>query len=158
MGHFNISITGVGGHGCERNAKAGQKLYARCGRFACPDCAAYDFTQRLRQAGMLREDEQAYSAPLAKDVVERMKEKGLLVALERGSDPTRQTQYLHVEVTDLEFVPDGATKVVAYKNDGSNIIDAYASYPMKAEFTHWPDTPSAVVDDMLRNERKLGSF
>src|SRR3954471_14698621 len=61
MGAFNINITGVGGHGCERKAKAGDKLYGRCGRFTCPDCAAYDFVQRLKQAGMLREGDVAYS-------------------------------------------------------------------------------------------------
>jgi hypothetical protein len=55
MGAFNINITGVGGHGCERKAKAGDKLYGRCGRFNCPDCIAYDFVQRLRQSGMLQE-------------------------------------------------------------------------------------------------------
>jgi len=53
MGVFNINITGVGGHGCERNAKPGDKLVARCGRWTCPDCLAFEFTQRLRQTGML---------------------------------------------------------------------------------------------------------
>lgn len=61
MGAFNISITGVGGHGCERKAKAGEKLHGRCGRFNCPDCMAYEFTQQLRQKGMVREGDQAYS-------------------------------------------------------------------------------------------------
>lgn len=64
MGAFNINITGVGGHGCERKAKPGEKLSARCGKFTCPDCAAYDFTQRLRQAGMLRDGEAAHSIEL----------------------------------------------------------------------------------------------
>src|ERR1051326_825438 len=50
MGAFNINITGVGGHGCERKAKAGEKLYGRCGRFTCPDCIAYEFVQRMKQA------------------------------------------------------------------------------------------------------------
>lgn len=53
MGTFNINITAVGGHGCEKNAKAGEPLYRRCGKFTCPDCIAYDLTQRLKQAGML---------------------------------------------------------------------------------------------------------
>lgn len=52
MGTFNINITAVGGHGCDRKAKAGEKLYARCGRFGCPDCMAYDFAQQLKQRGM----------------------------------------------------------------------------------------------------------
>jgi hypothetical protein len=57
MGLFNISITGVGGNGCERNARPGDKLHARCGRFTCPDCAAFEFMQRLRQMGMLNTTE-----------------------------------------------------------------------------------------------------
>jgi hypothetical protein len=67
MGAFNINITGVGGHGCERKAKPGDKLYGRCGRFTCPDCAAYDFAQRLRQAGMVREGDTAYQIELSED-------------------------------------------------------------------------------------------
>lgn len=53
MGTFNINITAVGGHGCERKAKAGEKLYGRCGRFNCPDCMAYEFVQQLKQRGMM---------------------------------------------------------------------------------------------------------
>lgn len=56
MGDFNINITATGGHGCERKAKPGEKLYGRCGRFTCPDCMAYDFVQRMKQAGMLSYD------------------------------------------------------------------------------------------------------
>lgn len=67
MGAFNINITGVGGHGCERKAKAGDKLYARCGRFNCPDCMAYEFVQQLKQKGMIREGEQAYSIEVPVD-------------------------------------------------------------------------------------------
>lgn len=59
MGAFNINITAVGGHGCERSARPGGKLYGRCGRFTCPDCMAYEFVQRLRQAGMLNTPEAA---------------------------------------------------------------------------------------------------
>jgi hypothetical protein len=51
MGQFRIEVTGVGGHGCDRTAKAGEKLYQRCGRFQCPDCMAYDFVQQLRVKG-----------------------------------------------------------------------------------------------------------
>jgi hypothetical protein len=53
MGTFNINITAVGGHGCERKAKPGEKLFGRCGRFGCPDCMAYEFVQQLKQRGML---------------------------------------------------------------------------------------------------------
>ena len=52
MGTFNINIIGVGAHGCERRAKAGDKLHGRCGRINCPDCIAYDFVQRLKQMGV----------------------------------------------------------------------------------------------------------
>lgn len=86
MGAFNINITGVGGHGCERTAKAGEPLFRRCGRFTCPDCMAYEFVQQLKQRGMLQ----------------------------------------HPEAS--------------------------------AKFTHWPSTPSQVIDDMVKNERESGSF
>lgn len=127
MGAFNINITGVGGHGCERKAKPGEKLYGRCGRFPCPDCAAYDFVQRLRQAGMVREGDQAYS----------------------------------VEVTDLDgstVEADGSITLA----DGTKAFTVdkkvWRSIPHQALFTHWPNSPSTVVDDMLKNERKSGQF
>ena len=86
MGDFNINITATGGHGCERKAKAGEKLYGRCGRFTCPDCMAYEFVQQLKQRGMM-------------------------------AFPTSS-----------------------------------------AKLTHWPDTPTQVVDDLLLNERIHGQF
>jgi hypothetical protein len=56
MGTFNINITAIGGHGCDRKAKAGDKLYARCGRFDCPDCMAHELVQRMKQRGMFGSD------------------------------------------------------------------------------------------------------
>jgi hypothetical protein len=53
MGAFNINITGVGGHGCERKSKPGDSLYQRCGRFDCPDCFAFWFVTQLKLRGML---------------------------------------------------------------------------------------------------------
>lgn len=69
MGAFNINITGAGGHGCERKAKVGEKLYGRCGRFNCPDCLAYEFVQQLRQKGMIREGELAFSVEVPADCI-----------------------------------------------------------------------------------------
>jgi hypothetical protein len=125
MGAFNINITGVGGHGCERKAKAGDKLHGRCGRFTCPDCMAYDFVQRMKQAGMVRDGEQAYSVPLK-------------------------------DGEDLSPAQLAAGGHVVVHTDAS--VGRYVSMPMRAQFTHWPDSPSTVVDDMLKNERKEGSF
>lgn len=53
MGQFRLSITAIGPHGCNRKAKAGEKLHDRCGRFGCPDCMAYDFLQQMKQKGMM---------------------------------------------------------------------------------------------------------
>lgn len=129
MGAFNINITGVGGHGCERKAKPGDKLHGRCGRFNCPDCLAYDFVQRLRQAGMVREGDTAVGQ----------------------------------ELKDGEAVPEGAE---VYYTDADYRLVAdpvpngkrFYRYFHKAEFTHWPHSPTAVVDDMLKNERRSGQF
>lgn len=57
MGTFNINIVASGGHGCERKAKEGEKLWSRCGRFNCPDCMAYEFVQQLKQRGMMNGSE-----------------------------------------------------------------------------------------------------
>jgi hypothetical protein len=51
MGQFAVTIVANGGHGCDRRAKPGEKLYARCTRLDCPDCLSYDFVQMLRQKG-----------------------------------------------------------------------------------------------------------
>lgn len=130
MGAFNINITGVGGHGCERSAKPGDKLHGRCGRFTCPDCLAYEFTQRMRQAGMLRDGDTAVGQEL-KD----------------------------------ELPPDGAE--IYYTDKDGRLLEGDAArafhkrfwrLPHKAEFTHWPHSKDAVVDDMLKNERRSGHF
>lgn len=129
MGAFNINITGVGGHGCERKAKPGEKLYGRCGRFNCPDCLTYDFVQRLKQAGMLHDGEQATG--------QEMKD---------GDEPPMGSEVYYTDDTYRvveSSVPNG--KRFWRKNQ-------------QALFTHWPDSPSAVVDDLLKNERRSGQF
>jgi len=129
MGAFNINITGVGGHGCERKAKPGEKLYGRCGRFTCPDCAAYDFVQRLKQAGMVRDGDTAYGQEI-----------------KFGEVPPAGAE---VYYTDAE-----------YRLVESPVVGGKSFYRFlhRADFTHWPYTEHAVVDDMLKNERKEGSF
>lgn len=155
MGAFNINITGVGGHGCERQAKAGEKLFRRCGRFTCPDCLAYEFTQRLKQAGMIREGDVAYSVLQSSDIVDAIKAKGLLATPTFAASRAGEADYFKVE--DREFVPDGAASLgVSLYPDGR--AEVYAQYHTRAEFTHWPGDKSAVVDDMLRNERASGQF
>lgn len=48
MGMHKIEITMVGGHGCDRDAKEGEKLAARCGNILlCPDCAAAELVERF---------------------------------------------------------------------------------------------------------------
>ena len=83
MGQFRLEIVGTGGHGCERKALPGERLYTRCGKFGCPDCMSYDFVQQMKQKG---------------------------------------------------FTLGEAT------------------------FQHFPGTPSEVVDDLLKNERRSGQF
>jgi hypothetical protein len=134
MGAFNINITGVGGHGCERQAKPGDKLHRRCGRFTCPDCLAYDFTQRLRQAGMVTDGHQA-----------------------TGQEVKHSPACPVVDDHGIDHCTCGAVPVGAevYKSvDGKQ----YWRKWQQALFTHWPDSPDAVVDDMLKNERRSGSF
>lgn len=129
MGAFNINITGVGGHGCERKAKPGEKLHGRCGRFTCPDCLAYDFVQRMRQAGMVRDGDTAVGQEL-KD----------------GEDVPAGAE---VYYTDAEY------RLVPEPVEGGK---RFWRKLHQATFTHWPDSPNAVVDDMLRNERRSGQF
>lgn len=130
MGQFRIEIVGVGGHGCERKAKAGDKLYGRCGRFNCPDCIAYDFVQRLRQAGMVREGDTAYGQEL--------------------KDGEEAPEGAEIYFTDK----DGRLTQMWDHEYGRR----FYRYLHKAEFTHWPYTKDQVVDDMLTNTRKSGQF
>jgi hypothetical protein len=141
MGAFNINITGVGGHGCERKAKAGEKLWSRCGKYTCPDCMAYDFVQRMKQAGMVREGDQA-----------------------TGQEVVHSPACPVVPECTCNAVPSGAE---VYYTDAEHRLVTSPSAPggktfwrknHQALFTHWPDSPSAVVDDMLKNERKSGQF
>jgi hypothetical protein len=130
MGAFNINITGVGGHGCERKAKPGEKLWARCGKFTCPDCMAYEFVQRMKQAGILREGDVA---------------TGQEVIHSSACNPNSE------DGCRCHAIPLGAE---VYESGGKT----FWKKPHQALFTHWPDSPDAVVDDMLKNERHQGAF
>lgn len=129
MGAFNINITGVGGHGCDRSAKPGQKLHGRCGRFSCPDCAAYDFVQRLRQSGQLQDGQTATG-----------QEFDVKSPIPEGAE------VYHV---------DKDNRVVPIPVEGGK---TYWQLKQHATFTHWPYSKNPVVDDMMSNERVSGSF
>lgn len=142
MGAFNINITGVGGHGCERTAKAGEPLYKRCGRFTCPDCMAYELVQRMKQAGMVREGDTA---------------TGQEVVHSSACNPNDE------DGCTCHAVPDGAE--IYYTDHEHRLVErevnggkTFWRKKHQALFTHWPDSPTAVVDDMLKNERKSGQF
>jgi hypothetical protein len=55
-GQFNITITGMGNHGCDRHSLEGEKLRTRCNRLTCVDCLTFDFVQSLRQKGFRLSD------------------------------------------------------------------------------------------------------
>lgn len=140
MGAFKIEILGVGGHGCDRSAKPGEKLYGRCGKFTCPDCAAYEFTQTLRQRGMLRDGDTAL-----------------------GQEIHHSPSCPVIPECTCSAVPDGAG--VYYTDSERRIVPQpvpngkqFWLIPHRAEFTHWPLSPDSVVDDMMTNTRKRGSF
>lgn len=82
MGQYRIEITAVGGHGCDRSTKEGERLQG-CKRRGCPDCYAAELVEQMRRSGQSIES---------------------------------------------------------------------------ATFTHWPDTPGEVVDDLLAPARKKGHF
>lgn len=52
MGAFKIEVDGVGGHGCSREAKEGERVYG-CNRMGCPDCLARDFVELLGRRGFM---------------------------------------------------------------------------------------------------------
>lgn len=51
MGQFRVTVTAVGGHGCQREVKNGETLREFCGSVSCPDCAAREFVRTLKRQG-----------------------------------------------------------------------------------------------------------
>lgn len=47
MGSFKLEFQAVGGHGCQREAKAGE-TFVGCGRMGCPDCECKRVVEDLR--------------------------------------------------------------------------------------------------------------
>lgn len=50
MGNFRIEVNAVGGHGCQRDKKAGE-VVPDCGQDSCPDHIAKRFVDELRKKG-----------------------------------------------------------------------------------------------------------
>lgn len=128
MGAYKIEILAVGGHGCERKAKQGDKLHARCRRMDCPDCVAYEFIQTLRAKGMLS-DGQAQGNEL-----------------KPGEEAPPDSEIYYV---------DAKWQIVPSPVEGGKTL---WKRMQRATFTHWPGEPNQVVDDMIKNERKEGHF
>lgn len=55
MGQFRITVTAVGGHGCQREVKDGGALAERCSNAACPDCATRQFVRDLKKSNNVEE-------------------------------------------------------------------------------------------------------
>ena len=51
MGDFRITIEAVGGHGCGREAKDGERIM-RCHKDHCPDCQTERFVEQLKARGV----------------------------------------------------------------------------------------------------------
>jgi hypothetical protein len=50
MGTFNVQVTAVGGHGCQREVKDGQTVYG-CRRMDCPDCITREYVAQMQRSG-----------------------------------------------------------------------------------------------------------
>lgn len=50
MGQFRFEFTATGGHGCQRDAKEGEKFYG-CRRMGCPDCECKRFVEHMKALG-----------------------------------------------------------------------------------------------------------
>lgn len=49
MGDFRIVVNAVGGHGCQRDLKDGERVFG-CGSMNCPDCLTAEFIAKLQRA------------------------------------------------------------------------------------------------------------
>lgn len=50
MGNFRVVVDAVGGHGCQRGVKDGERVIG-CGQMDCPDCQAREFVDTLKRRG-----------------------------------------------------------------------------------------------------------
>lgn len=55
MGDFRITVNAVGGHGCQRDAKDGDKV-SGCGSMRCPDCITAKYIADLARSGAMLKD------------------------------------------------------------------------------------------------------
>ena len=85
------------------------------------------------------------------------------VALDHGAHLLREGDVAQgQELKDGEGPPIGAevydAPAGAYPDGTTYPAKRYWRKNQKAEFTHWPGESGQVIDDMLANERKSGSF
>jgi hypothetical protein len=52
MGDFRMTLEGIGGHGCDRNAKAGGEIQG-CGKMGCPDCQFAEFVTKMKKTNQV---------------------------------------------------------------------------------------------------------
>jgi len=50
MGEFRVTVTAVGGHGCQREFGDGEHVVG-CERTNCPDCISREYVRRLKRSG-----------------------------------------------------------------------------------------------------------
>lgn len=94
MGDFRVTVTALGGHGCERERGDGEYVVG-CERSGCPDCMAREFVRRLKRSGATVKDARIVHWPsdMPGYSAEREVRDDLLTGIRSGSFPERE-QYL----------------------------------------------------------------
>lgn len=94
MGEFRVTVTAVGGHGCQRQYGDGEHVVG-CERPGCPDCITREYVRRLKRSG---------ATVSAAEILHWPREVGqvrddLLTGERRGTFPERD-RYASAEAKD----------------------------------------------------------
>lgn len=60
MGTFRVEVQAVGGHGCQREIKDGEKVDG-CGQPSCPDCVTREYVRKLKEIGTYFDGSEGYA-------------------------------------------------------------------------------------------------
>lgn len=88
MGQFRVTVTAVGGHGCQREKGDGENVVG-CEQRHCPDCITREYVRRLKRSGSTVEQAELVHWPNEPGCVR----DNLLTGERRGSFPER-AEYL----------------------------------------------------------------
>lgn len=126
MGHYRVTVVGLGGHGCQRE-RGDKEAVLGCNRPNCPDCITREYVRRLMRTGEQVQVAQIehWPADLGYSAGQQVVDD-LVSGVRTGSFPERDAELRRITLplACIYETPDGQRQPMALTVSGGTTVES----------------------------------